>query len=100
MSKFIRILSIIVAITIFLSIGVNAADDNVYTPLHSKNLLAGKDFAMAGTTINYYDFPARQSISNQEQINDGILSTNGKRQTVTISGVPDFRTNGASYVIV
>ena len=100
MSKFIRILSIILVMTIFLSIGVNAADDHEYTPLHSKNLLAGKRFAMAGSTINYYDFAERESITNQHQITDGILTTNGNRQSIVVHGVPNYRENAATYFIV
>lgn len=100
MNKIIKTLSIILIITLFLSIGVYAADDNVYTPLHSKNLLAGKKIAMAGSTINNYDFAEWNGITHIEQINDGILSANGKRQTAIVHGVPNFRINGASYFIV
>lgn len=100
MKLYIKIFSLVLAVAAVLTTAVSAEDETVYTPLHSKNLLAGKEVAMAGGTVNNYDFAEWNGITNIDQLNDGILSVNGRRQTAIVHGVPDYRKNGAVYFIV
>lgn len=100
MKLYIKIFSLVLAAAAVLTMSVNAEDETVYTPLHRKNLLAGKEVAMAGGTVNNYDFAEWNGITNIDQLNDGILSVNGRRQTAIVHGVPDYRKNGAVYFIV
>lgn len=100
MKLYVKIFSLVLVVATLLTTAVNAANDTVYTNLHSKNLLSGKEVAMAGGTVNNYDFAEWNGIQNIEQLNDGILSVNGKRQAALVFGVPDYRKNGAVYFIV